>query len=156
MIAWPCFNSHQLCLSTRRSNVSLKRSDSRGFQLARRCLMQITRFVSGACAVLLCGFAATPSIPKSQAVSTSKATPLILEKDEGERRVWRGWPGHPEPGSTFLLKIDPKNGGSSHLVFRTEDLTPGEKIAAHRHPRSDEIPFLQSRTARVHLGDSVP
>src|SRR5260370_38248624 len=106
--------------------------------------MQIPRFVSGACAVLLCGFSATPSIPKSQAVSTTKATPLILEKDEGERRVWRGWPGQPEPGSTFLLKIDPKNGGSSHLVFGTEHLTPGAKLAAHRHPGSAQIPFLQS------------
>ncbi len=117
--------------------------------------MQIARFVSGVCAVLLCGFTVTPSIPKWQATSTTKATPLILEKDEGECRVWRGWPAHPEPGSTFLLKVDRKNGGSSHLVFGTEDLTPGEKIDAHRHPGSDEILFLQTGTARVHLGDSV-
>src|SRR5260370_21868182 len=136
MLASPCFNAHQLCLSTRRSNVSLKRSDSRGFQLAWRCLMQITRFVSGACAVLLCGFSATPSIPKSQAVSTTKATPLILEKDEGERRAWRGWPGHPGPGSTFLLKVHPKNGGSSHLVFATEDRNHGEKIDTQCIPRA--------------------
>jgi quercetin dioxygenase-like cupin family protein len=82
-------------------------------------------------------------------------TPLILEKNEGERRVVRGWPGHPDPGETFILKVDPKNGGSSHLVFFTADLAPGRVIEAHRHPGSDEILFLQTGTARVHLKDSV-
>ena len=28
----------------------------------------------------------------------TRTTPLILEKNEGERRVFRGWPGHPDPG----------------------------------------------------------
>jgi quercetin dioxygenase-like cupin family protein len=85
----------------------------------------------------------------------AKATPLILEKDEGERRVTRGWPGHPSPGATFFLKVDPKSGGSSHLVFGTGDLAPGEKIDAHRHPGADEILFLQTGTAEVHLGNST-
>jgi quercetin dioxygenase-like cupin family protein len=88
-------------------------------------------------------------------MNAAKATPLILEKNEGEHRVFRGWPGHPDPGSPFLLKIDPKNGGSSHLVFGTEDLVPGDAIEMHRHPGSDEILFLQTGTARVHLGDAV-
>jgi len=66
----------------------------------------------------------------------------------------RGWPGHPDPGETFILKVDPKNGGSSHLVFMTGDLAPDGEIVAHRHPGADEILFLQTGTARVHLGDS--
>jgi len=37
----------------------------------------------------------------------------------------------------------------------TEDLAPGETIPKHRHPGSDEILFLETGTARVHLGDSV-
>jgi quercetin dioxygenase-like cupin family protein len=41
------------------------------------------------------------------------------------------------------------------LVFGTEDLPPGETIPTHRHPGSDEILFLQTGSARVHLGDSV-
>ena len=53
------------------------------------------------------------------------------------------------------MKVDPKNGGSSHLVFLTADLAPGGEIAKHRHPGSDEILFLQTGTARVHLGDSI-
>ena len=109
----------------------------------------------GACAVLMCGCGTRPSDMKSEAAKPTTSIPLILEKNEGERRVVRGWPGHPDPGETFLLKIDPKNGGSSHLVFFTADLAPGGEIHAHRHPGADELLFLQTGTARVHLGDSV-
>jgi quercetin dioxygenase-like cupin family protein len=109
----------------------------------------------GVWAVLMCGCAATPSTPKSQPAKLTMSIPLILEKNEGERRVVRGWPGHPDPGETFILKVDPKNGGSQHLVFLTADLAAGGEIHAHRHPNADEILFLQSGTARVHLGDSV-
>jgi quercetin dioxygenase-like cupin family protein len=117
--------------------------------------MRVARFSIAVCAALVCGSAATPPVPTSQATNTARATPLILEKSEGERRTWRGWPGHPDPGPTFLLKVDPKNGGSSHLVFGTEGLASGEAIPTHKHPGSDEILFLQNGTARVHLGDAV-
>lgn len=109
----------------------------------------------GACAVLVCGGAATQSKLKLETANGTTLTPLILEKDEGERRNVRGWPGHPDPRESFILKVDPKNGGSSHLVFLTADLAPGGAIHAHRHPGADEILYLQKGTARVHLGDSV-
>jgi quercetin dioxygenase-like cupin family protein len=86
------------------------------------------------------------------------ATPLILEKDDGEKRTWRpiegaaGWGAQPGP---FIFKVDRHNGGSSRLVFVTEDLPPGGKIDRHRHPGSDEIIFLQNGRARVSLGDRV-
>jgi quercetin dioxygenase-like cupin family protein len=86
------------------------------------------------------------------------ATPLILETNEGERRAWRpiegavGWNAQPGP---FILKVDRHNGGSSHLVFVTEDVPPGAKIDRHRHPGADEIVFLQNGRARVSLGDKV-
>jgi quercetin dioxygenase-like cupin family protein len=115
----------------------------------------MARFSIATCAFLACGVASAPSAPTSQTANAAKPTPLILEKSEGERRTWRGWPGHPDPGPTFLLKVDPKNGGSSHLVFGTEDLAPGETIPTHKHPGSDEILFLQNGTARVHLGDAM-
>jgi quercetin dioxygenase-like cupin family protein len=115
--------------------------------------MKIASIVTTVCAVLMC--AMVPQGLQSQAANSAKATPLILEKNEGERRVIRGYPGHPEPGETFILKVDPKNGGSSHVVFFTADLGPGKGIEAHRHPSADEILFLQAGTARVHLGDSV-
>jgi quercetin dioxygenase-like cupin family protein len=113
----------------------------------------------GICALLVCGCASAPSTPKPETAITkpnvTKSTPLTLEKDEGERRVVRGWPGHPDPGETFILKVDPKNGGSSHLVLMTADLAPGGAIHAHRHPNADEILILQSGAARVKLGESV-
>ncbi len=66
--------------------------------------------------LLFTNLARTPA-PTAQVTNVNKVTPLILEKNEGERRVVRGWPGHPQLGETFILKVDPKNGGSSHLVF---------------------------------------
>jgi quercetin dioxygenase-like cupin family protein len=114
--------------------------------------MRIACVIAGACAILVCAGAITESMKAVQA--GGGAAPLILERNEGERRVWRGWPEHPAPGAAFILKVDPKNGGSSHLVFLTEDLQPGDKIDPHRHPGSDEILFLETGTARVHLGDS--
>ena len=108
------------------------------------------------CAVLVCLATSAPSVTSNQAISSSRVTPLILEKNEGERRVWRpiegakGWDAQPGP---FILKVDRHNGGSSHLVFGTEDLSPGASIDRHRHPGADEIILLQNGRARVNLGD---
>jgi quercetin dioxygenase-like cupin family protein len=107
------------------------------------------------CTALLCFCASAARTQISQATNGTKAVPLILEKAEGERRVVRGWPGHPDPEESFILKVDPKNGGSSHLVLLTASLAPGKEITAHRHPAADEILFIQTGTARVHLGDTV-
>ena len=56
---------------------------------------------------------------------------------------------------SFTLKVGRHNGGSSHLVFLTEDVPAGAKIDRHRHPGADEIIFLQNGHARVNLGDRV-
>jgi quercetin dioxygenase-like cupin family protein len=117
--------------------------------------MRIVRFILAVCAALVCACSFVSPAPVQQSTTATKPTPLILEKNDGERRVVRGWPGHPDPGETFVLKVDPKNGGSSHLVFMTADLQPGGEIETHRHPAADEILFLENGTARVHLGDSV-
>ena len=117
--------------------------------------MRITRFAIAVCAVLLCIGATAPIGTMPQPPNGTKATPLILEKNEGERRVWRPVEGLTGGPGLFILKVDPHNGGSSHLVFGTEDLAPGGKIDAHRHPGSDEILFLQTGKARVSLGDTV-
>ena len=101
--------------------------------------------------LFVCGCAVAPAHLQAQ----SKASPLILEKNQGERRVWRPVEGLEGQPSLFILKVDPHNGGSSHLVFGTEDLAPGGKIEAHRHPGSDEILFLQNGAAKVTLGDMM-
>jgi len=53
----------------------------------------------------------------------------------------------------FLLKVDPRNNGSQHLVVGTEDIAPGVSIPTHKHPTEDEILLFHSGTARVLLGD---
>jgi len=125
--------------------------------------MRFAAVVIGVWAVLMCGCASKPCptvsqtspAPAKETASAAAATPLILDKDEGERRVVRGWPGHPDPGETFILKVDPKNGGSQRLVLFTADIRPGGAIDAHRHPHADEILYFTNGTARVHVGDLV-
>lgn len=117
--------------------------------------MRIAHFTIMVCAVLACGSATAPTPLEPQETNVVKARPLILEKNDGERRVVRGWPGHPNPGETMILKVDRKNGDSSHLVFFTADLPPGNAIETHQHAHADEILFLQTGTAQVHLGDTV-
>ena len=110
------------------------------------------------CAVLGGVAASAPPVAPNEPNHVVTATPLMLEKDDGERRVWRpiegavGWGAQPGP---FVFKVDRRNGGSSHLVFVTEDVPPGGKIDRHRHPGADEIVFLQNGRARVRLGDRV-
>jgi quercetin dioxygenase-like cupin family protein len=114
--------------------------------------MRSIGFFAGFCVLLVCGSAVAQSSSQTQ---STKANPLILEKDEGERRVWRPIEGLDSQLSLFILKVDPHNGGSSHLVFGTEDVPVGGKIDAHRHPGSDEILFLQNGSAKVSLGDKT-
>jgi quercetin dioxygenase-like cupin family protein len=114
--------------------------------------MKFVRFISGTCVILLCGSATAPSPHAVGSGSASKVTPLILEKNEGERRVRTSFGNRPTP---VVLKVDPKNGGSQHLVLGTEELPPGATIPTHKHPNADEILFLQNGTGRVHLGESV-
>ena len=112
--------------------------------------MRPVRFFAGICAFLACNAGVARDYARAQ---SAKATPLILEKDQGERRVWRPVEGLEGTPSLFLLKVDQQNGGSSHLVFGTEDLQPGGKIEAHRHPGADEVIFLQNGSAQVTLGN---
>lgn len=114
--------------------------------------MRSASFLIGVCTLLVGSSAVAASSLRGQ---SAKPAPLILEKDEGERRVWRPVEGLEGQPSLFILKVDPHNGGSSHLVFGTEDLQPGGRNEPHRHPGSDEILFLPNGSATVRLGDTV-
>ncbi len=117
--------------------------------------MKTTLLALAVCAILAVVPTSAPSVTSNQPISASKVTPLVLERNEGERRVWRPIEGLEDQPGPFILKVDRRNGGSLHLVFGTEELPPGEKIERHRHPGSDEILLLQTGTARVSLGDMV-
>lgn len=74
--------------------------------------------------------------------------PLLLEKNEGERRIWR----EPPPGD-FILKVSPKNNGSQHLVMGTEDMNPGDEFPLHRHLAQDELVYIEKGTVHARVGD---
>ena len=87
---------------------------------------------------------------QSSSATTSQAgpKPLLLEKSEGERRVWR----EPPPGD-FMLKVSPKNNGSQHLVMGIEDMAPGDEFPTHKHLGQDELVYIEKGTVHVHLGE---
>ena len=90
----------------------------------------------------------TRSAHSSSAASQGTAKPLLLEKNEGERRIWR----EPPPGD-FILKVSPKNNGSQHLVMVTEDIAPGDEFPTHQHLGQDEILYIVKGSVHVHLGN---
>ncbi len=79
--------------------------------------------------------------------SASASQPLLLQADQGEQRTCM-----PRPGvnvgrlPTFIIKVDPQNGGSRNLVMLTEDLLPGAVIPWHRRLHEDEIVFTENGT----------
>jgi mannose-6-phosphate isomerase-like protein (cupin superfamily) len=88
----------------------------------------------------------------SERVSEDRGFGLVLQGEEGERRVRRyanflpdGKQGQFPP---FILKFDPLNGGSKDLVMGMEDIPPGGAIPLHKHVHCDEILF-------VHRGEAV-
>ncbi len=96
--------------------------------------------------VAVCVFQTRPA--QSSSTSQTVAKPLLLEKDEGERRIWR----EPPPGD-FILKVSPKNNGSQHLVMVTEDMAPGDEFPIHKHLGQDEILYISKGTVHAHVGD---
>jgi mannose-6-phosphate isomerase-like protein (cupin superfamily) len=92
------------------------------------------------------------SEPEKSQATQAGATPLLLEKNEGETRLWR-----PEPAEAdnrgFILKVTPKANGSEHLVLGTEDMPPGAAIPTHKHLEQDEIVLIEKGTIHAHVGD---
>ncbi len=78
---------------------------------------------------------------------------LVLEKNDGEKRVRRPREGMPIPTAEFILKVTPQNSGSKHLVLGTEEIPPGGIIPKHKHLGQDEILIVQTGTAHVTLND---
>ena len=77
---------------------------------------------------------------------------VVLEKDQGEKRVRRPRADVPMPTSQFILKLTPEN-GSPHIVLGTETVPPGAAIPRHRHMGQDEVLVIQTGRARVTLND---
>jgi quercetin dioxygenase-like cupin family protein len=95
---------------------------------------------------------------RSMSATGTTAKALLLEKNEGERRV-RRIPADSAsvpmsmPSSEFMLKVSPRNNGSQHLVLGTEELAPRARIRKHRHLGQDEILLILTGIAHVRVGD---
>ena len=81
------------------------------------------------------------------------AKTLVLEKNEGEKRVRRPRGSLATPSDEFILKVTPQNSGSKHIVLGTEEIPPGGVIPRHKHLEQDEILLIQTGTAHVTLND---
>jgi quercetin dioxygenase-like cupin family protein len=112
-----------------------------------------TTFASIAAILVVVSVAQTRSAQSSSATtSAASAKPLLLEKNEGEQRLWRPEPGETDPGG-FILKVTPNSNGSKHLVLLTEDMAPGGAIPTHKHLAQDEIVLIEKGTVHAHVGD---
>jgi quercetin dioxygenase-like cupin family protein len=88
--------------------------------------------------------------PESGA-SEAKATPLILENNEGELRERR--PRKEAMASArFFIKVDRRNGGSRQMWMGAEDIPPNGSIPKHKHLGQDEILLLETGSAHAWLG----
>jgi len=97
-------------------------------------------------------FPQTQSVQSRTATSSAAAAkPLLLEKNDGERRLWRPEPGETDPGG-FILKITPQT-GSQHLMLLTEDMPPGAVIPTHKHLGQDEMVLIEKGTIHARVGD---
>ena len=107
-------------------------------------MLVITSTLIGAC-----GIALKDAHPQSG--SDTRATPLILEKSEGEHRIRRPRET-PVPTGPFTIKIDRKNGGSQKMFVGTEEIPAGGLIPRHKHLGQDEVLLIQTGSAHVWLG----
>jgi quercetin dioxygenase-like cupin family protein len=113
--------------------------------------MRWTYFVLSAAMALLGGYGLLRIEAAAQSAVSAEAKPLILEKADGEHRVRRPRET-PIPTAEFTIKVDPKNGGSRHLVLGTETIPPGGRIARHKHLGQDEIVLIETGSAHIWLG----
>lgn len=113
--------------------------------------MRLPILALGLAAILYGWYSAVQKDGAPQSAASVHATPLILEKDEGEQRIRRPRET-PMPTGPFTIKVDSKNGGSQKMWLGTEEIPPGGLIPRHKHLGQDEILLIQTGSAHVWLG----
>jgi len=112
------------------------------FRFARRAVASLVAIAS-----VTSSAGNNPAHAKSGEGTVAPSQGLVLQIDEGERRVRRTAGKGP-----FILKVDRQNGGSPDLVMGYEDIAPGAEIQLHRHLVADEIIFVHRGAGVVTLG----
>lgn len=118
----------------------------------------MNRFVIAAATVV--SFFACGDTHASELAATAPAAerPLIVAADEGEVRVWRPLVSESaveqrrDTATHFVIKVDRQHGNSPDFWFGTETLAPGAGIPYHRHLHEDEVLYVVSGRAHVHVG----
>jgi mannose-6-phosphate isomerase-like protein (cupin superfamily) len=86
--------------------------------------------------------------------SSASPTPLILQENDGERRLRRPQgPAGSESVPEFIIKIDKLNGNAEDFYVGYEILKPGGMIPFHKHHNSEEVVILEEGGATVTVGD---
>ncbi len=99
-----------------------------------------------------------PSASELVASTPTSEHPLVLAQDQGETRVWRPLVSESpaeqkfDESTPFIIKVDSKHGGSPDFWFGTETLPAGAGIPYHRHLHEDEVLYILSGSAHVHVG----
>ncbi|MEO8335869.1 MAG: cupin domain-containing protein [bacterium] len=96
-------------------------------------------------ASISCAGGASPAT-SANAATAALSEGLVLQIDEGERRVRRNAGKGP-----FILKVDRQNGASPDLVMGYEEIAPGAEIQPHTHLIADEILFVHKGTGVASL-----
>jgi quercetin dioxygenase-like cupin family protein len=115
------------------------------------CLMRLPILGCSLAVIFLGGYQTAQKDRTPQSAVTVAATPLILEKNEGEQRVRRPRET-PILTGPFTIKVDRKNGGSQKMWLGTEEIPSGGLIPKHQHLGQDEILLIQTGSAHVWLG----
>jgi len=118
---------------------------------ARRQTMRFGTHMLGMTTILFAAYGIALKDAHPQPAADTGATPLILEKNEGEHRVRRPRET-PVPTGPFTIKIDRKNGASQKMFVGTEEIPVGGIIPRHKHLGQDEILLIQTGSAHVWLG----
>ena len=92
-------------------------------------------------------------LQEATASAPSIEQPLIVQRDQGEVRLWRPVPGGARSLRSFTIKIDRQNGGSPDFWVISSEIPPGAAIRYHRHLYQDEVLFVDSGVAHVHVGN---
>jgi quercetin dioxygenase-like cupin family protein len=103
---------------------------------------------AGSCAPTSQPESAPQSAPAHRPAALAQPTPLVLQVDEGERRMRRV--GFSAPG--FTIKVDSRNGGSSELMMGYEALPAAAIIPPHYHRTADEIILVYRGSGIAQLG----
>ena len=80
---------------------------------------------------------------------------VILSRFEGERRITRPGPCSltARMATPFVVKVDPRNGGSDELVMAYAEIAPGDAVPIQRHAEADEIIFVHRGSGLARVGD---